>query len=206
MLNGCPSAFNSMRRDEIWCWWSPLASLVAMCFLFTALSRWSEPRLRGGKYQVGLKAVSKKGRLPRGQGRPGKGASPGNCDNQTSTRYSSFSTLTTLSFSSPPSLSHSTVNATFLLTNQRPGYCLMTNQKLTIVSPPLSLMTRTGLGRILPHFPRLQAGSCGAICGQKRGPGHRTQPGVIPGLWLVRTHPSHQHHLAAIFTERGQLR
>ena len=24
-------------------------------------------------------------------------------------------------------------------------------------------------------------------------PGPRTQPGVIPGLWLVRTHPSHRH-------------
>ena len=59
---------------------------------------------------------------------------------------------------------------------------MMTNKKLMILSPPSSLMTRTGLGRILPYFPRLQAGSCGVICGQRRGPGHRTQPGVIPGL------------------------
>ena len=174
-----------------------------MCFLFTALSRWSEPRLgsglRGGKYQLGLKAVSKKGRLPRGQGRPGEGASPGNCDDQTSTRYSRSGTH----FLSPPLLPFPipqwTHHSIWPIRGQ--DIIIMTNKKLLILSPPSSLMTRTGLGRILPYFPRLQAGSCGVICGQRRGPGHRTQPGVIPGLWLVRTHPSHQHHLAAIFTE-----
>ena len=74
------------------------------------ISSWSQGRLQEGEAAA----------------RPGEfreGASPGNCDDQTSTRYSRLSTLTTLSFSSPPSLSHSTVNATFHLTNHRPGYC-----------------------------------------------------------------------------------
>ena len=187
-----------MMRDEISYRWSPLASWL-MCFLFTALSRWSEPRLGSGQGRE-IPTWSQ-GRLQEGEAtsRPGEGASPGNCDDQTSTRYSRSGTH----FLSPPLLPFPipqwTHHSIWPIRGQ--DIVMMTNKKLMILFPPSSLMTRTGLGCILPYFPRLQAGSCGVICGQMRGPGHRTQPGVIPGLWLVRTHPSHQHHLAAIFTE-----
>ena len=197
-----------MRRYEIWCWWSPLASWLCVSYLLRCHGDQSRDSGEGNIKLVSRPSPRRGGcREARGgQGRPGREpllvtamikqvqGTPGSVH----TRHSLSPPL--LPFPIPQWTHHS------IWPIRGKDIVRMTNQKLTIVSPSLSLMTRTGLGRILPHFPRLQAGSCGAICGQKRGPGHRTQPGVIPGLWLVRTHPSHQHHLAAIFTERGQLR
>ena len=48
--------------------WSVLPRLVADVFPIYCAVTVIRLRLRGGKYQVGLKAVSKKGRIPRGQG------------------------------------------------------------------------------------------------------------------------------------------
>ena len=59
----------SMTRDETSYRWSPLASWL-MCFLFTALSRWSEPRLGSGEGNINL--VSRPSLRRGGQGRPGE--------------------------------------------------------------------------------------------------------------------------------------
>ena len=46
----------------------PVADVFPIYCAVTVIRLRLRAGLRGGKYQVGLKAVSKKGRMPRGQG------------------------------------------------------------------------------------------------------------------------------------------